>query len=842
MIVGPEAVASVGPLMGGKAANLVALGKVGLTVPPWFCVTTRAFGDQGLVAGAERHLLDRFDATFPPDTLVAVRSSAVSEDSSRHSFAGQFRTYLYVTRAMLVEAVVDVARSATAARVSTYRRALGADDGPVQTAVIVQRMIDSHVSGVLFTANPSTGDREEAVVCAAFGLGEGVAADGAEADTFLVELSSGAVRTREIVPKRRRIVFDRARGTGVTVEAVASIEGDAPALTDQQLATVVAIGRQLQDCFGRPQDVEWAIDGTGRIYILQSRPITRLDREQIFDNSNVVESYPGLTEALTFSFARAAYGAAFAAAMSRLGTPETRLRAAEPVLTNLLALIDGRVYYSLLNWYELFVLVPGCARMLPAWEKSLGVPPRRVCRAVVHRLTFGVVRRLATELVGLDRSVRRFNTNFSAAHATFRASKLEVMTAHELLELYEALSRRLLPSFAVSVINDLFVGQFYEAMRTLIARWKLGDPDVLRNDLLCGEPGLESIEPVRSMFALVQRIRDDAPFRTLFDSDRSDADTWNAIQSEAMFAELRSALAAHLEAWGDRMPEELKLETPPTRESPSILIATLRTYLASGRDFASLERREREIRQAAEAVTAERLAGHPWRRLLFSWVVGRCRKGVKHREALRLARSRAFGMVRAIFHAIGRHFVQHGLLADAMDIYVLTVEEVSSRIRGASVTSDLHALVAQRRREYESFARGCPPPRIVTHGLVHACASDPGPAPDAARDGELRGTACGGGRAHGVARVVLSPRDALDVHGAILVAPTTDPGWIYLMAAAAGLVVERGNILSHSAIVGRELGLPTVVGVRDATRRIRDGQTVEIDGRTGLIRFPQPLG
>jgi pyruvate,water dikinase len=206
---------------------------------------------------------------------------------------------------------------------------------------------------------------------------------------------------------------------------------------------------------------------------------------------------------------------------------------------------------------------------------------------------------------------------------------------------------------------------------------------------------------------------------------------------------------------------------------------------------------------------------------------------------MRLMRSRAFGMVKRLVRAIGHRMVRAGLIGRQQDVFYLSLEEITAAVRGASVTRDLRAIVAQRRLEYDGFKTRTRPSRVTTRGIVLASLATAADtrAPATAAGGELRGIGCSAGLVRARARVVRVPGHHLDVRGEIIVAPMTDPGWVFLMVPAAGLIVERGSILSHTAIIGRELGIPTVVGVTDATARIADGQLVELDGATGVVRL-----
>lgn len=826
-------------LLGGKGANLVRLHELGARVPPWLCVTAGA-PEEGLTPEAETALLAEADRLFPSGARFAVRSSAVSEDSARDSFAGQLETFLHVPREQVGTRVRDVLASASSPRARAYREARGLGTGDGRTAVLVQLMIDARVSGVVFTANPASGDTSEAVISAGLGLGEGVVADRVETDTFYVDLASGVVRASDLARKRTRVAFDDARGAGTVVAEVPPEEGDRPALSPAEASELTGIARRIAEGLGTPQDIEWAIDRSGAVHVLQARPITTLDREQVFDNSNIVESYPGISLPLTFSFARFGYEEIFREAALRFGVPEAIVRENRGVFSSLIALIDGRIYYNLLHWYRVYQLVPGFEGFLPAWEKAMGlrrrfVRPRRAPLATRLGRTpvfLRMLARIAWRFGRLRSNVESYQRALREVRGEFRRMDLTHLTAHELFDVYESICRRLLRGYAVSLENDLFAHQSCEALSKLIARWGLGDPHALRNDLLCGEQGMESVEPLRSALGIAELIRRTPRLAEALDSGRPDEEIWRQLRADPA---LGPQLGRHLEEFGDRTLQELKLETPPAEDEPGFLLSMLRNFLRGGQNVAEMERREREIREGAEKALRARLT-NPVRRAWFHFLLRTARLAVRQREDLRLARSRAFGMVKRVFGAIGRVFSRTGLITDPLDVFWLTVEEVEGTLRARLVARDLRAVVEQRKREYEGHRQRTPAPRITTRGIPYLVPFEQAAPPAAQGGAVLRGVGCGPGRVVARAKVVLAADGGLDVQGEVLVAPMTDPGWVFLMVAASGLVVEKGSILSHTAIIGRELGIPTVVAVKDATRLIPDGATVELDGHAGTIR------
>ena len=293
----------------------------------------------------------------------------------------------------------------------------------------------------------------------------------------------------------------------------------------------------------------------------------------------------------------------------------------------------------------------------------------------------------------------------------------------------------------------------------------------------------------------------------------------------------------YLGRFGDRCMDELKLETKTLRDDPSFLIQMIRAYVAQGNlDPTSSRERELGIRQQAEALAFGRLGGP--KKSAFSYVLRQTRARVRDRENLRFERTRVFGVVRRLFMAIGQHFVRAGKLEHGDDILYLTKEEIFGHLDGVGLTQDLRALVLTRRCEFESYKEQPPPPdRFETSGPPgEAALPEEALTTPAAAGADLSGVGCCPGVVRAPVRVVRDPREARDLTGRILVAERTDPGWTLLFPAVAGLLVQRGSLLSHSAIVAREMGLPCVVGISGLLSSLVDGDVVEMNGTTGVIR------
>ncbi|WP_306357557.1 MULTISPECIES: PEP/pyruvate-binding domain-containing protein [unclassified Nocardia] len=867
-------------LIGHKAANLAWLHRHGYRVPA-FCVLTTAACARILepVRDELDALLGALDAEDPkslrdtadaiaelvtalslPDDLaadlhrrltelegagrLAVRSSARGEDSAIDSFAGQLDTLLNVAPEAVPDAVLACLASAYSQRALFYRVRRGLGNAIADTAVIVQTLVDSATAGVVFSCNPRNGDPGEAVVSAGLGLGEGVVSGTVDCDTYFVDTRSRTVTARSIGEKSSA-VLPTADGTAVT--AVPPV--DAPALTDAQVLELTGLAVELAERLDAPQDVEWAIDRAGRIHLLQTRPVTATGaQETIFDNVNVAESYPGVSSPLTFSIVRLAYEQVFRVCHRDFGARRATVRAgAADLYPYLVGTWHGRIYYNISNWYRLFLRIPGLDFAIEGWEAALGIenryrrpaPPAGAwarartlllrARVVLILLLgwFRLPRRLAHFFTELD----RFRADLD--HRLDPATPDRERTPHALLTWLDRVISDLVPAYAVQIFNDFIAQQLFHALGKLLQDSGVDNPDTLRNELFCGEEGVDSVEPVRSALALATRAAADPALRALIDSDRDPARVWAELHDDA-HTEFLAAYRAHLAAYGDRTVDELKLETDSLEQHPEKLIPVLRNYIRRDIDFRTMTAEERRIRREAEVRLRRALRGRPLRWLLVRLVLAQARATVKQRENMRLGRSRCFGMVKRVFRVLGTQLHEAGLLDEPRDVFYLTYEEIAALTRGTSVTAQPRDLVAARTRDHEIWRAQAAPSRIVTAGI--AAAHTPEPEFLAFDDAAvLTGIGCAPGRVQAPALVLPEPDTAAVTDGRVLVAATTDPGWVFLMVAAGGLVSEKGSLLSHTAIIGRELGIPTVVGVPQATRRIADGDTVMLDGHAGTV-------
>ncbi|MDH5310344.1 MAG: PEP-utilizing enzyme [Gammaproteobacteria bacterium] len=802
---------------GNKAARLAELQGAGFLVPDFLVVLPDADIDGpgfGVRLAEAVHML----AGRRP---VAVRSSGRDEDGTGQSHAGMYESFLDVAREDVLARIRDVRASAAGARLQSYRHTheLGAAESI--PAVIVQRMAHADAAGVAFAANPVTGRTDRVTIGAVRGLGDVLVSGAEEGDSWELT-ASGRILTRDCRDHRR------------------------PVLSCRQLRRVAALAQRVSAHCGRPQDIEWAFAGR-RLVLLQSRDITTIPapanegEHALWDNSNIVESYGGVTTPLTFSVARAAYADAYRNLGRVIGVSERAIGAHARDYEQMIGLIDGHVYYNLLSWYRLLMLVPGFRHNRRFMEQMMGVT-RELPDAELQsdsagpfagiRSGLGLARvalRLLGRLNGHAGRVRRFHAHMEQA---LSPRPLADYSASQLCDYYEELQSQVVPAWDTPLVNDLFCMLFHGVLRALCERWLPSDLKAVHNELLRGESALVSLEPVHRMRRMAEFVRESPELGSALLSGDA-ARISSAIIGHEGFG---SEYLAYLERFGDRCVDELKLESPTLAEDPTSLLQAV-AQLAVQPATAASPGAEASRQPSEERVLRELRGGT--RRAVFRTVLARARAAVRDRENLRFERTRVYGRVRSIVLELGRRLLELQVLASVDDVFYLELDELLGFVRGTGCSAALAEIARVRRQEFDRYrAAPAPPRRFLSSGPPQLPTSRrvvDGAAPVA--DGlELSAQACSPGLSRGPVKVVRDPRAADIRSGDILVAARTDPGWVTLFPAAAGIIMERGSLLSHTAIVARELGIPCVVGADGACDWLRDGDWVELDGTAGRVR------
>lgn len=859
---------------GGKALHLQRVSQLGYPVPEWFCISSRAFNDfvlSKLPAADSQNESEIFThlrgEKLPPEWIdglrtelvrrgwnharLAVRSSAIGEDSQGNSFAGLFTTELNQQGSdQVLEAILRCWASAFSDRARAYRKVRKID--ATSMAVVIQRMINPEVAGVAFSVHPQDPLQQSLLIESVWGLGESLVSGEVEADRFRISRDLGSVDCEPAEHLQRRIGISSG---GTRLEDLPSDLKEKVTLTDQQAKDVARLVLKLEKDFGRPQDCEWGLEN-GKLYCLQTRPITAQagGQPRIWDNSNIIESYCGVTTPLTFSHVNRCYREVYFQFCRYMGLDEKTLIDHDPMFRNMLGLIQGRIYYNLVNWYRMLALFPLFSQSRGFMETMMGVRESMTpelaklfefqSRPVSAVRRIRIILHILRSLVGLKKLNHEFLELIDHEYRPIEAMDLTRLSMQELLDLYNGLSDRVLARWLAPIANDTSCMVWFGVLKSLTTKW-VGAEESLQNDLLCGEGDVKSTEPTKLLMKLAAKIRAQGG-ETL--------KTFESLSSEEVLKQMRESFAPaiwaefqdFIRAYGFRCVNELKLEECDLRDNPRPAVETIQGYLRSpGISVEQMERREREIRSNAEARVRDTLSGI--KRWVYFRVLILARRSVRDRELLRFERSRTFGTTRLIFRCFGARLQERGALTEASDVFYLTIEELIAFIEGRSTSVQLAGTAALRKEEFESYRKlPSPPDRFVTRGEVGFAILNPdliiasdltSKRADPLEAGTFIGTPCCPGVVEAPVRVAQSYSEAEGIRGEILVTERTDPGWVPLFPTCAGLIIERGSLLSHSAVVARELGVPTIVGVRGKPMlNLKTGQRVKMDAAKGEVK------
>lgn len=818
--------------IGGKAKNLFLLDSNDFQVPDWVVIPYTELKQN--LNKTVQEVLNK----LPEVDFYAVRSSAIGEDSEQKSWAGQFESYLFVTPDKLEEKILAVQNSINNERVNTYRD----EDEPIQMSVIVQVMVDADVSGVAFGINPVTGNRKQSVINAVFGVGEGLVSGELIADQYLIE--DGKVQANVAEKQRKAVVASEG---GLQYSDLPVEFRKKQVLSEKQLQEISLKLKKLYHITGKYTDIEFAYKDDN-LYMLQTRPITTSNQipdtscnYSIWDNSNIIESYPGLTGPLTFSFIVKMYERVYIQMLELFGVKAKTIHQNKYLFTNMLGLIYGRVYYNLYCWYKVLSLLPGYSLNAAFMERMMGVKEKFVLDdyenksklkdlVSVFRMLWGLYRNIRK----LPKNTKKFEKHFEQVMQEFWEYNLEELNPNELLKIYRQLEDELLSKWKPPLVNDFFAMIYFGLVPKMIEKNAGKNAVYLQNDLLCGANDIVSAEPARLINEIVAHVKSN-PDDLEFFKNQTSKEVWQYLNTKED-SKSRLLVQKYLHKFGDRCVGELKLEIKTYKQLPENFIEILKTHINNSENKNKTD--SKAIRLDAEKEIKKAFRGKPLIRKLFMHVLRKARTLVSNRENLRFRRTQAYGLVRDIFLALGKRFYAENLLAHPDDIFYLTINEIFDYIEGKALNVNLKNLVQLRQNEYLEYNKIQEiDKRFKTYGVPYLGNNFKNDKPLEEKGTGLKGIGCCAGRVKQRIRIVTDPVKAGSLNGEILVTASTDPGWVTLFSSISGIIVERGSLLSHSAIVSREMGIPCIVGVTNALSTLTEGDWVEMDGTTGQINI-----
>ncbi|WP_417336113.1 phosphoenolpyruvate synthase [Halobacteriovorax marinus] len=872
---------------GGKGYNLYLLARKGVNVPNFSVIPAYLFENfvernglreainealekasfkeaakqieeiilKGVFTANEKETIELLIKSFS-STHFSVRSSAGDEDGGEHSYAGQLSSYLYISSlSKCLESIKKCWASAFSERCLVYRKENSINLDRILVSVVIQEMIDPEISGVVFTCNPVTNNTEEIMINSVYGVGEGLVSGLLEGDTFIVSKIDAKVTSREIVEKEKALKGDFENERIIEV-AIDKDKAEFESLNEAQITQLCSEATKIEDMYQCAQDIEWAIYDD-KIYILQTRPVTTLAATSkgilnLWDNSNIVESYGGITKPLTYGFARYVYNQVYIQFCEVLMVPQNHIKEMNFFLKNMLGLFYGRVYYNLFNWYKLTSILPGYKFNRQFMETMMGTSEslgdeiaERIKPPKFHHSFGSRVRKFLTGFkffyfhLNIQNIVDKFLIDFHKIYDVYRKKDYYSMSADQIYDEYMGLEKDILWKWHAPIINDFLCMVHFGVYKKLTEKWLDHLGQNFHNDLLAGNGNLESAEPTKQLIRLSGVVVKTNGLRDFIFANENEFLLEALNQSE--YQEFYEMVKTYLDKYGFRCMSEMKLEQKDMHLEPKLFFIFLKNIINSGQtNLEEFEKREKEIRENAEKLLSENISGI--KGVIYSWSLKHARKAVMNRENTRFCRTRIYGVVRSMFYAMGENFAKSGIIAKDEDIFFLDLEELKGAFEGTNSIQNLKEVIKTRKAQYELYEDSEPDSRFMTRGPVY-WKNNHFPPPVVVdqnielKENEMLGLGCCPGIVEGVVKVILSPEDNLELNGEILVTHRTDPGWIPLYPSASALLVERGGLLSHSAIVAREMGLPTIVSVKGLTKRLETGMRIRINGESGLIEI-----
>ena len=810
-----------------KAKNLGILAAEGFPVPKFIVLSEK----------------EEVKLSFSEKEFFAVRSNFSAEDGGEHSFAGQFLTRLNVKREKVEEAVQEVfasyagsldykekanrgkeeycsqkqgkaeqgkAEQEKAEQKKAEQRKVGSS---VET-VLIQEMLFPEKSGVLFTKNPK-GLLSEMVAVLGQGLGDKVVEDQENVLTYHYFPGESLYQEGKLrdnyMGDEKDADLEKASRIRLENENFADSKKDHRAgtivLTEKELKTLFTLGERIEQLFQKPMDIEFAIEG-GKIYILQAREITTLDTHlpiRILDNSNISESFPGICLPLSVSFAKEMYSGIFTSLGRRfLGK---KVSSYKELFQRMVGEFSGRMYYEISSWYDILRLLPFSKKIIPIWQGMLGVSNEEISFSK-KKPSFFLKCRIAFlfcyYFLVSQRKMKALDRFFKERYASYTKQVEDEEDVKALFSLFLKMKEDLLREWDITLMNDMvsFISTHLYGKKTAFS--------------------LETMKPVRALSAL----------KTVAGK--------HGLDSE----EYRREKKSYISAYGDRIEGELKLETRTFRTNEELL--------------------DRWILDALETEKAEKDCEEPSRseksferKQRKSFLYRIAESSCNNREISRLHRTRCFGLMRRIVDKIGEKTI-------GFDVYYLSLEELEEMLFSGKDFSLKIAREKELRKAYERLpvlsrvkllGKVDRDPlegeiRVLSYESFKGKGNKEGIGRDTEEgkgeterkeDGEStprvffgRGVSKGIFRGEVLKIKSLQEIRVAEAKGKILLSYSTDPGWFPYLNMAEGLITERGSLLSHSAILARELEKPAVVNIPNIMEELHSGDIVEIDGDLGI--------
>ncbi len=729
------------------------------------------------------------------DKLI-IRSSASSEDSIKDSFAGIYDSYILTKdKNNLIKKISKTISSLFSRRAYFYLKTRNIKEFPL-SSIIIQEFIEGEISGVMFTTAIKEGRKG-----------------------ILINFNKGTALS----------VVEGKSGKEIFLEKGNKNIKNFSLLNNFYINKLIIEGKKIEKLFNSPQDVEWTIKDS-RLYILQSRPITAtISKEvRVWDNSNIAESYGGIVLPLTASYARHIYEATYIDLARRSGLSDRKIKQHKDIFENLLGFFYGRFYYNMLNWYRMMTLFPGYERnksnlniMISAKSKAELDEDYKKNATLYFKAKYYLI--LVLRYPFFENNIEKFKEHVKKYYREFSKHNFSFMSSRELLNLYYKSLRELLDKWSITVENDFLLMTFFGSLQKFAKRNRISEEEIL--NLVSNIKNVISAEQVNILQALSKDFERHNDLVILAKNKKYNK-CLEEIYKNKKYSQLRENIRNYFNKYGGRFANELKLETEDFDTNPEYIIKLLHSYTNSNN-----KKNHTEISNLNLPINFSFS-----QKIKMKYFLKKIKHYTRRREELRLLRSQSFSLARKLFTQIGKKFQEQGILENCRDIFYLEVDEIKRFIEGSNTTSNLKEFVVLRKKQYAEFVKKELEDVFITEGDPYTFLSTK-PIKSGKKEKHLSGKGCSYGIVKGKIKILNSFKlpEAEDYE--IIVTKHTDPGWTPLFGLCKGMIVEHGGLLSHAAIISRELNLPCIIGVKGATKNLKDNQIVTINGSTGEIKI-----
>ncbi len=820
---------------GGKALSLYQMQQMGLNVPSWFCIDSRFFQKkispyfEDIIQLSKKSQFDKIEQVilnipFSKDEIHninqhkfgsnAVRSSANLEDGVEASFAGIYESFLYIED-NLDKYIKKCWLSVFSEHHLEYIKQKGIKLDQIKMSVVIQQMIDPTVSGIYFQSNPN-GNLNEKVIVAGYGVGQGVVDGVVETDTYKINTISKGIE-KEIVLKTKQTKRNTTQDKNeVEVLKVELEKQSIPTLEDSQVNHIVENAKNYTDNENLFFDFEWAISNN-ELFFLQARPITTVSQNKkvyFYDNSNIIENYPGISLPLTASSLKRLYGENLKSLMLYLGYFKSEVKKFNSIIYNSVEDFDGRFYYVVNHWYALLGTVPFINRFLKkSWNSMIGVQKADVLYIpkinFFKQLLMGtrVIPKILKHTFFPRKCQEDYQVNYLEFEKNYGNIDLKELSSKEMLEQLKLAEDKYFSFACKALLNDLVVSLHLKICSILVNN----DLSIISSQTE-SDPEVESYKLVLSTNQLAKYLHNRPQTQSFI------LETPDIKKLEVFDPEFFKLVTTHLNKYGSRTIEEMKYETPSLAEDPNKFLRFLAEPIILN------EHSENEKNDLSKKMSF-------FKRVFFKYFIHLYRESIRFRELSRFNRVRVKTFTRLTFLELGSRLVNLKIIDEREDIFYFNESELPVII--TELTCQREKVQKLKKYYKKSTEREYPNSFLLNSefDISHYQSSLP------STDTQLRGAGCCPGEVEEECIVLDAPNIDADVEGKILVTDSTDPGWVFLMMKAKGLIVTRGNILSHAAIIGRELKIPTIINIPNATKVLKTGMRLHMDGASGEVKI-----